>query len=115
MTNTEETCVGAGRSTRCCGTGVTARDISHHASPYVIVVTTALVTLLVAVLGWMLLEMRDVRENRELVAVAEQRAETAAAIAQDLQNQIEALRREQDLQNEVLQQSRDWASLRMMQ
>lgn len=91
------------------------RTSSHHASPYVIVVTTALVTLLVAVLGWMLLEMRDVRENRELVAVAQERQRTVEARARDLENQITALRREQDLQNKLLRQVNDWRNLRIMQ
>ncbi len=114
MTNTEETCVGASKSTRCSGTGLIERE-SRHASPYVIVVTTALVSLLVAVLGWVLLEIRDVRENRELTAVAIERTKTAEARAQDLENQITALRREQDLQDKVLRQVNDWRTLRMMQ
>ncbi len=78
-------------------------------------VTTALVSLLVAVLGWVLLEIRDVRENRELTAVAIERTKTAEARAQDLENQITALRREQDLQDKVLRQVNDWRTLRMMQ
>lgn len=77
--------------------------------------TTALVTILVSVLGWMLLDMRDVREDRELTAVAVERQKTAQAQFLDLQNQIKALRREQDLQNKMLQQTSDWKTMRMLQ
>ena len=84
----------------------------YRASPYVIVVTTALVTLLVAILGWMLLEIREVRKNRELTAVAVERARTAEARALDLQHQITALKREQDLQNETMHRLGDWQTLR---
>ncbi len=114
MTNTEETCAGASRSTRCFGTELIERE-SRHASPYIVMATTALVTLLVSVLGWMLLDMRDVREDRELTAVAVERQRTAEARVQDLQNQIEAIRREQDIQNKLLRQVNDWRTLRMMQ
>ncbi len=114
MTNTEDTCADNGRYTRCSGTGLIERE-SRHASPYVIMATTALVTILVSVLGWMLLDMRDVREDRELTAVAVERQKTAEARVQDLQNQIEAIRREQDIQNTMLQQSNDWRTLRMTQ
>lgn len=113
MPNTEETSAGNGRLSRCSGIGDIERT-SSHASPYVIVVTTALVSLLVAILGWMLLEIRDVREHRELTAVAVERQRTAEARAKDLENQIRALRREQDLQNRLLRQASDWASLRMI-
>ncbi len=115
MTNTDRDFAGNGNCTRCLGTGLTGRVNDHHASPYVIVVTTALVSLLVAVLGWVLLEIRDVRENRELTAVAVERTKTREARVQDLQNQIAALRREQDLQDKVIRQGNDWRTLRMMQ
>lgn len=115
MPHTERDCAENGRYTRCCETRHIERTSNGHASPYVIVVTTALVSLLVAVLGWVLLEIRDVRENRELTAVAIERTKTAEARARDLENQITALRREQDLQDKVLRQVNDWRTLRMMQ
>lgn len=95
-------------------TEVTEKGSSPHPS-YAVIVTTALVTLLIAVLGWMLLEIREVRASRELTAVAVERTRTSEARAADLANQIDALRREQDLQNRMLRQATDWQQLRLVE
>lgn len=115
MTHIENGYEGKNSSTRCYETGAIERTSRTHISPYGVVVTTAMASLLVAVLGWMLLEIRDVRSDRELTAVAVERQRTAEARVQDLQNQIKALRREQDLQDKQLRQVNDWRTLRTMQ
>lgn len=118
--NTDEICDDRNRSTRCYATDTRDRRdrrdgrSRHKVSPYVLVVTTALVTFLVAILGWLLMEIREIRETRETTAVAVERTKTMMARTRDLENQIKSLLREQNMQNQALQQVNDWQSLRLI-
>lgn len=114
MVNTKSGYEGKDRFSNTYETGGIERASSAKAHPYVVVVTTALVTLLVSVLGWMLLELREVRVLKESTSLAIERTRTSEARAKDLENQITALRREQDLQNKMIRQQGDWQSLRLL-